>query len=368
MLDIGYRLACRNARTICYVEIEAFAQAVLVARIKDGLLDDAPLWSDLKTFDCQPWRGTVDTVIGGFPCQPFSNAGRKQGTADPRHLWPYISHVIKEIQPSECFFENVDGLLSTQSPDGRYAYEIVQQDLRDMGYEVEAGLFSANQVGAPHRRVRLFILAYSQSTRTRDQRRTTRGRSWTQDVRQGDGQTSTGWSNATGSHLEDSRCEYGESGSEVTGLLRGQPGERDTRLESERPSRTSMVESKSIQREWKFGEGTSAWESQAETRDASGNMDDSFQSRLEGHGVDRERSYQLPAWPPSPTSTDEWREILERDSTVEPAIRRVVDGMDTKLDTSIYAYSQDRLRAIGNGVVPYTVALAYEVLSRRIKN
>jgi len=71
-IDLGLKLALPGARTVCYVENEATACEKLVARIEDGALDDAPIWSDLKTFDCKPWRGRVHCVTGGYPCQPFS--------------------------------------------------------------------------------------------------------------------------------------------------------------------------------------------------------------------------------------------------------------------------------------------------------
>jgi DNA (cytosine-5)-methyltransferase 1 len=111
-LDLGYRLAVPTSRTVCYVEIEAYCCAVLVSRMSDKALDDAPIWTNLKTFDGRPWRGIVDCITGGYPCQPFSNAGLRRGTDDPRHLWPYIADIIRIIQPRECFFENVSGHLT----------------------------------------------------------------------------------------------------------------------------------------------------------------------------------------------------------------------------------------------------------------
>jgi hypothetical protein len=108
---------------------------------------------------CQLRRQTVarlvDIVHGGYPCQPFSIAGRKLGDKDPRHLWPHIARIVREIEPRFCFFENVGGHL-------RLGFEQVHDDLRSMGYRVAAGLFTAEEVGAPHKRERLFILAYAE--------------------------------------------------------------------------------------------------------------------------------------------------------------------------------------------------------------
>jgi DNA (cytosine-5)-methyltransferase 1 len=150
-IELGLRLAEPSARTVCYVEREAYPLAVTLTRIREGHLDDAPVWSDVTTFDGTPWRGKVDCITGGYPCQPFSVAGHQQGADDPRHLWPDIRRIIGEVQPRFCFFENVANHL-------RVGFESVWRDLRDMGYTVEAGLFTAAEVGAPHKRQRLFIL------------------------------------------------------------------------------------------------------------------------------------------------------------------------------------------------------------------
>lgn len=153
-LGIGLKRAIPNLRTVCYVENEAFACANLVAKIKEGFLDDAPIWDDIKDFDAKPFAGMVDIIHSRFPCQPFSFAGRRQGESDPRHLWPFIAGIVAAVEPVWCFFENVGGHLSLGFP-------AVYRDLRNLGYSVEAGLFTAAEVGAPHRRTRLFILAKS---------------------------------------------------------------------------------------------------------------------------------------------------------------------------------------------------------------
>jgi len=157
-LDLGVRLAEPAARTVCFVEIEAYACAILAARMAENALDPAPVWTNLRTFDGKPWRGTVDCITAGYPCQPFSVAGKQRGAEDPRHLWPDVFRVVREIRPAFCFFENVGGHL-------RLGFEQVHDDLRSVGYRVKAGLFTAQEVGAPHKRERLFILAYAESAR-----------------------------------------------------------------------------------------------------------------------------------------------------------------------------------------------------------
>jgi DNA (cytosine-5)-methyltransferase 1 len=152
-IDLGLSLALPAARTVCYVENEATACEKLVARIEDGALDDAPVWTDLRTFNGRKWRGLVHCVSGGYPCQPFSCAGKQRGAKDPRHLWPHVARIIREVQPEWVFLENVANHL-------RIGFREVARELRAMGYRVEAGLFSATEVGAPHLRKRLFVLAH----------------------------------------------------------------------------------------------------------------------------------------------------------------------------------------------------------------
>jgi DNA (cytosine-5)-methyltransferase 1 len=152
-LDAGARRAgLGGARAVCMVEGEAFAVATLAAQMEQGGLAPAPIWSDLRTFDARPWRGVVDCVTGGYPCQPFSLAGHRRGEDDPRHLWPAISRILRECEPAWCFFENVAGHLSLGGHD-------VIRELQAMGFRVACSLWTAEEVGAPHRRERLFILA-----------------------------------------------------------------------------------------------------------------------------------------------------------------------------------------------------------------
>lgn len=151
-IERGVERAIGPLRTIAYVEIEAFAIENLLAGMEAGILDPAPIWTNLKTFPWGHFRGKVDLMLGGYPCQPFSNAGLRLGTVDPRHLWPYIERGIDTIRPVRCFFENVAAHLNS-------GYREVKQSLEKMGYIVKEGIYAAQEVGAPHLRERLFILA-----------------------------------------------------------------------------------------------------------------------------------------------------------------------------------------------------------------
>ncbi len=151
-LERGLERAIGPVTVAAYVEIEAFIIDNLVAAMEQGVLAPAPIWSDIKTFRGEWVPNRIHGIIGGYPCQPFSHAGARNGTSDPRHLYPFISGIIQAAGPIWCYFENVEGHLSLGYPE-------VSADLRSMGYAVEAGIYSAEEVGATHQRDRLFILA-----------------------------------------------------------------------------------------------------------------------------------------------------------------------------------------------------------------
>jgi DNA (cytosine-5)-methyltransferase 1 len=165
-IDLGLRRALGAVRTIAFSEIETFACENLVAKMEAGWLDAAPIWTDLKTFPWASFRGKVDTLSGGFPCQPFSSAGRRAGDDDPRHLWPHIVRGIKRLgRPPLVFFENVEGIISSKlksdewaDPAGTPVLLHVLRELERLGYQATAGVFSAREVGAPHQRKRVFIM------------------------------------------------------------------------------------------------------------------------------------------------------------------------------------------------------------------
>ena len=153
-IELGLKRVVPNFRTVVYVEVEAFATANLVAKIEEGRLDATPIWTDIKTFDGRPFYKRVHIITAGYPCQGESCAGKRLGESDPRWLWPHIERIIKAVKPVWFFGENVPGHLTLGFP-------TVYRSLRLMGYSVEAGLFTAAEVGAPHKRQRLFILAYN---------------------------------------------------------------------------------------------------------------------------------------------------------------------------------------------------------------
>lgn len=172
-IDLGIkRVLGTSVRTVAYVEIEAFAVSNLVSKASQGWLDNAPVFSDLKRFPWGKFRGLVDILSGGYPCQPFSSAGKRAGDEDPRHLFPYILDGIGRCRPSVVFLENVEGILSARlagdgwrDPAGTPVLLHVLRELERVGYKATAGVFSASEVGAPHQRKRVFIMAHRKGFR-----------------------------------------------------------------------------------------------------------------------------------------------------------------------------------------------------------
>jgi len=142
-------------RIVCGVEWDPYCREVLLRRQEEGILEAFPIWDDIRTFDGRPWRGKVDIVTGGFPCQPFSQAGKNKGKEDERNLWPDTIRVIREVRPRYCFLENVPNLLVHE-----YTGDILGS-LAESGYDIRHDCIPASAVGAPHRRYRLWIVAVS---------------------------------------------------------------------------------------------------------------------------------------------------------------------------------------------------------------
>ena len=154
-------------RTVCAVERSEYRRAVLLSRQDEGILPPFPIWDDVRNFDGRPWRGLVDVVSGGFPCPPFSVAGKRKSDADERNMWPDTARIIGEVRPRFAFLENVAGLLSARSADGRPYIGRILGDLAEIGYDAVWDCVPASAVGAPHRRDRLWILAYANTDRLR---------------------------------------------------------------------------------------------------------------------------------------------------------------------------------------------------------
>ena len=132
-------------RTVCAVEIDPYCRDVLMQRQNDGVLDPFPVWDDVTTFDGRPWKGLVDVVSGGFPCQDISCAGKGAGIDGERSgLWGDMARVVGEVGPRYVFVENSPMLV------GRGLVRVLG-DLASMGYDARWGVVGAHHASAPHK-------------------------------------------------------------------------------------------------------------------------------------------------------------------------------------------------------------------------
>ena len=147
----GFSLGLERAgfETVAFCEIEEYPRKILKKH-----WPDVPIHKDIRSLDGHQYRGTVDVICGGFPCQPFSVAGKQRGETDDRHLWPEMLRIIKEVQPTYVIGENVSGFVSM-------ALDDVSSDLENEGYEVQSFIIPACAVNAVHRRDRVWLVAHS---------------------------------------------------------------------------------------------------------------------------------------------------------------------------------------------------------------
>jgi DNA (cytosine-5)-methyltransferase 1 len=305
-LDLGIELAIPGARTVCMVEREAFAVAHLVSAMEQGLLHPAPVWSDARTFHGLSWRGCVDGLIGGIPCQPHSLAGRKQGSLDERDLWSSARRIIVQSRPWFVLIENVAGMLSAGADEIAGA-ERVWRDLRKLGFAVEIGLFTAEEVGDTQEGERIFILGVAAPCRTGLERSERAGASGERD---------------------------GAPAPRPVAQLRG------ARLV---PEAVAAADSLGCER----GEESDI-----------GPVESGEQAPRRRHP---ERCHP-DLFPPFPEDIPTWQAVLERAPELEPAFRRMADGLASRLDVA----RVDRLRLLGNGVVPLQAAYAFRTLATRL--
>jgi DNA (cytosine-5)-methyltransferase 1 len=325
-LDLGLRLALGESyRTVCYVEREAYAAAALVARMEDKALDLAPVWDDVTTFRGEPWRGVVDLVTAGFPCQPWSVAGKRKGTSDSRWLWPDIARIIRECEPRYVFLENVPGLY-------RHGLRVVLSDLAALGFDAEWDCVSAGDVGAPHRRERVFILAHREGSGLWS--------TWGRWRRQG--QPDGSLANVAyppgerreglGLHVRPGRPQQAEG--EAAGGGAGVADAEDVRWRAEQREQPDGVLPSMGHAS---GSRTSADTEGGSPRRATGES---------GNGL---------AFPPGPGG--DWSAIPEWLWPAQPVLRGLADGLAPRVD---------RLRSAGNGVHPLAAAHAFRTLAARL--
>ena len=370
----GLRRVLPNVREIAYVEIEAFAIANLVNKIETGRLHQAPIYTNLKSFPYRKFRGLVDIISGGFPCQPFSQAGVRKATEDPRHLFPFIAKGIRECQPRIVFLENVEGILSCKTQDGEPVLQYVLRTLEEMGYRATAGIFSASEVGAPHQRKRVFILGYSKSGWSgRESRDGAEEGQRISPITDGQGMHGKELANSECSGLRRGRsseqCADGREGN----ILSVQQEGGEVVSQAERCGNTSREELGNSQHDGPSRSGnigiiqgeSRGEESEVQQPQGSSEFSNTNCEGLERHSGIEEGQRLISSedaiwlherWPSRPNEEQhEWEEprVIE----TEPKLGRAADGTSSRVD---------RLRLLGNGVVPQTAAKAFITLINRL--
>ncbi len=314
-------------RTVCAVERDAYAAQVLAQRQNDGILKAFPIWSDVCTFDGNPWRGIVDVVSGGFPCQDISAAGKGAGIGGGRSgLWKEMARIIGEVRPRYVFVENSPMLTSR-------GLGAVLGDLAALGFDAEWGVLSAADVGAPHLRERIWILAHAEVERCRETRKF---RHTEPSERFASGGKEISFSDAISLRRHARRCDDGEHERSIIDAGGQHNGEVP-----------NAVRDRS-QREREIGEAA---------RQAG--LCSGARSDEEQHLCDT-ASAGFSQWADEPLGRPEKIAELERPNwwATEPDVGRVANGVAARVD---------RLKAIGNGQVPRVAEGAFNQLRKRIK-
>jgi len=372
----GLRRVLPNVREIAYVEIEAFAIANLVNKMETQQLDAAPIYTNLKEFPYGKFRGEVDILSGGFPCQPFSQAGARKATEDPRHLFPYIAEGIRECQPRIVFLENVEGIISAKTTDGESVLRYVLRTLEGLGYKATAGIFSASEVGFPHQRKRVYILGVSDtiSSGLRGGRSSEECRDEREGILSNEGERNEVRSETEGcSNTSSIKTMVDSNGSGYRENAR-RNGETQE-VQREHRSQVCGGMSNRASEELGYSEGTRQSSSddrsrQAQlggtsSRNAQSELSDTDIERLEGSvfkGEPREQTEESSSgcsrgkYPARPNEEQyEWE--APRVVEAKPRLGGATNGSSNRVD---------RLRLLGNGVVPQTAAKAFETLIKRI--
>lgn len=370
-IDLGLSLALgRQYKCVLYCEREAFAAANLVAKMEKGSMGKAPVWSDLTTL---PARRVLDGLAvdpgevilhGGIPCQPFSCAGKRGGTDDARWLWPAFWRIAQDSGVGWLFLENVRGFVSGK-PCG---LDWCLRDLAGSGWAAEWDVFSARECGAPHKRERVFLLAKPgcRGRGENDKGQPTASGDGVEGTSQGNmadaegsriaAETRLGWQAQKpyiGANLREratanNRTGMGqESLGNAAGIRCGGFGENAGEVSTDQEgTEGGMCQSARASTYWPAGPGEEqhGWEP----------------ARVVAHSKGKHRSADR-----GERSQGDDSETCPRNAEcqAESVLGRAADGPAAKLEQSVWA---DRLRLLGNGVVPITAALAFRVLFDRI--
>jgi DNA (cytosine-5)-methyltransferase 1 len=317
-------------RTVCAVEWEQYPASVLCARQNDKILPPFPIWDDVQTFDGIPWRGIVDVVSGGFPCQDISAAGKGAGIeGNKSSMWKHMARIIGEVRPQYVFVENSPMLTSR-------GLGSVLADLSTLGFNAKWGVVSAADIGANHQRERIWIRAEQRNILSHTEHNGARwGQQWSESIKK----TSRELANPSskGSQRQQRQKQHGGG----TGFANQSQNVSNTNFIGTQIPITRRKPSQSM-----FG--SSSEKGGIEFANKSKNVADTMQSGLQGGGEVWQTNNEIGQ------NAKLWRTAAKRSWwTIEPNVGRVANGVAARVD---------RLKAIGNGQVPLCAATAWELL------
>lgn len=358
-----------NDETVWYSEFDKHATKVCEVRIPGR-----PNLGDLTQVD---WSQVepIDILTAGYPCQPFSLAGARKGTDDPRHIWPRIADAIRILRPRICVFENVAAHLTL-------GFDHVLSDLASLGLDVRWGVVSAREAGAPHNRKRLWIVAvqhtghHARGSEQKLESETTAGISSGSSVESADSEGITGCVTDGNDEADwNTESEFGNwLGENLTIEAQG------ARSESERLDRSSTDTDDSTGKPQVRGVreehcSTTTHTNSATVREYPGESFVSETGTNPSDGVghsDRERS--VVEWGPYRPAIEQWEQLTRpvpaptethnEKQRLSPRFVELLMGLPDGWVTDVDIPRTQQLKALGNGVVPQQAALALQLLAR----
>jgi DNA (cytosine-5)-methyltransferase 1 len=330
-------------RTVCAVEWEPYAACVLASRQNDGLLPPFPIWDDVQTFDGKPWRGIVDVISGGFPCQDISAAGKGAGIDGERSgMWREMARIIHEVRPRFVFVENSPMLTSR-------GLGTVLGDLASMGFDAKWGVLGAADVGAPHQRDRIWIRAKRRDILPHTE---LHGHGWREQQSEGAEKTNVANTNSFNDAMRGDSQDHAEGMARRRDEPRGSLGNSGAGCQ-ESPREGSNVAYSMRHRSQGIGE--------------DGRLEGSLGLRSGEGGDQEQRLHMAHSQDERNVRGDRQLGVVEEEHhhrgsqtngggkwwEVEPDLGRVADGVAARVD---------RLKAIGNGQVPEVARTAWRVM------
>lgn len=348
-IERGIELTGERVVHLASCEIEAYSQANLIKEMEAGRLASHPIWTDAKTFPGEQFLGKVDLFTGGFPCQPFSSAGSRNADDDPRHLFPSCLRAIESFKPVRVFLENVEGLISAKlggdgwsDPKGTPVLIHVLRELERRGYKTAWGVFSASEAGAPHQRKRVFILGELANSQHYGYNAAQESGGSRQEPKKGGMLKPEGVDSSRGNISVRGTEELANSSDLLCYGCLDKPREL---TESQSPS--------------EFGDNSG----QGGVQELANPIVKGLQSGRSSEGLDTEgwqkqTRHSTKCGHIWPTRPGQHQGSMEEPRT-QPKLGRTINGASHRVE---------RLRMLGNGVVPQTAAIAWITLNERMGN